>query len=206
MYDLKLILLLAISCLVSCHKDCIEYFSHEVHFYTTHEDYELKAAEFELVTEQALLKPEHQQGAVFTTVTEQYLVKPAYTQYKIADSVVFHLVANAESNSIQGLACYQFYDVQNFEEIAVPAEYKTRFREVLVQQGSGATVPAAYEILFRELLVADAQIIPTSQERSFRAINFRIPNTMTIQEYLNDQFAQQDIEDCIEGRSYRIIE
>lgn len=184
--------------------DVVGFKNYKVDFYSTHKNFEVQPATFEMITEQALLKPSHLEGVFFETATEQYLTKESYKLHQILDSMIIHLVADSETDSIAEVACYNFFEEIDFIEIEVPAEYKTRIIYLLAQQGTGAEIPATYEILNRRHVLSDSEIIPTTNEQNFNRIEFRIPEGQTIQEYLANQFGQQFILDCEEGNSFFI--
>jgi len=184
--------------------DPIDFKNYEVDFYSTHKNFVVQPATFEMVTEQFLIKPAHQEGALFEIISEQYLHKESYKRHQILDSTIIHLVANSETDSIAELACYYFFEEANFVEQDVPAEYKTVIKQNLVQQGTGAEIPAVYSIITSRRVVTDSEIITVSDEQAFNRIEFRIPAELTIQEYLANQFGQQSIVDCVEGNSYKI--
>lgn len=192
---------------VNCDEpNVIGFKNYEVDFYSTHKNFVIQPATFETVTEQALLKPAHQEGAFFETVTEQYLVKESFKRHQILDSMMIHLVANSETDSIAEIACYHFFDEVDFFEQEVPAEYQTRILYQLAQQGTGVEIPATYVTLTRRHVVTDSEIIATTEEQQFNRVEFRIPNDQTIREYLANQFGQQMIMECEEGNSYKIKE
>lgn len=175
-----------------------------VDFFSTHKDFKVQPVVFETVTEQALVRPAHQQGAFFELVTEQYLVKESHLRHKILDSTVIHIVANSEIDSVAEIVCYRFFDEDDILETEVPAEYATHNRYVVVQEGTGAEVPAEYTTLVRQHVVSDSQVLPTTTEQAFQSVNFRIPENNTIEAYLLTQFLQQSVEGCINGSSYRV--
>ncbi|MFK8008363.1 MAG: hypothetical protein AB8H03_18540 [Saprospiraceae bacterium] len=152
------------------------------------------------------MKPAHQEGAFFETITEQYLSKESFKRHQILDSMIIHLVANSETDSIAEVACYHFFEEANFIEQEVPAEYKTRISYQLAQQGTGAEIPATYMTLTRRHVMTDSKIIATTEEQLFNRLEFRIPEDQTIRDYLANQFGQQMIVDCEEGNSYKIQE
>ncbi len=180
--------------------------NYKVDFYATHKNFVVQPATFETVTEQALLKPAHQEGAFFETVTEQYLSKESFKRHQILDSMIIHLVANSETDSIAEVACYHFFEEADFVEIEVPAEYKTRITYQLAQQGTGVEIPATYMTLTRRHVMSDGEIVATTDEQQFKRIAFSIPKDQTMQEYLANQFSHQSIMECVEGNSYKIQE
>lgn len=187
-------------------QDEVFFKNYEVDFYSTHKDFVIQPATFETVTEQVQIKPAHLEGAFFETVTEQYLNKESYKRHQILDSMIIHLVANSETDSIAEIACYNFFEEADFVEQEVPAEYKTLVKQIIAQQGTGAEIPAIYSTITSRRVVTDSQIIPITDEQNFKRIEFRIPEDQTIQEYLANQFSQQSIMECEEGNSYNIHE
>ncbi len=185
-------------------EECTEYVDHEVDFFTAHRDFLLIPPVFEMVTEQVLKKPAHLEGATFEEVTEQVLSKSSYSVFQIWESHKMHLVVNAERDSIAEITCYNFFDEDNIIEEERPAEYRTRTAFVLVQEGTGPEVPAEYETLIKEVLNTPSHIVEIEEEQPFNRFTFRIPNHLTIRQYLDDQFAQQSIDHCQEGNGYRI--
>ncbi|MFK7772057.1 MAG: hypothetical protein AB8F94_07950 [Saprospiraceae bacterium] len=180
--------------------------NYEVDFYSTHKNFVVQPVIFETVTEQVLIKPAHLEGAFFETVTEQYLDKESYKRYQILDSMIIHLVANSETDSIAKIACYNFFEEVNFVEQEIPAEYRTLIKQIIAQQGTGAEIPAVYSTITSRRVMTNAQIIPITDDQQFNRVEFRIPDDQTIREYLANQFGQQMILDCEEGNSYKIHE
>ncbi len=204
----KLTFLVVLSCLIGisacCKKDSVEYQYYVVDFFTAHQDSEVKPAIFETITEQILVKEAYHLGATFETVTEQVLIKSAYTDWQISEQQDIHLVVNAETNTIGAISCFRFFDEADFIQIDVPAQYGSRTYQKVVVDGVGMERPAIYATRSYEKLISDTEIIERQGQRTLDRFEFRIPATMTIQEYLADQFAQQSIEQCEEGNSYRI--
>ncbi len=208
---------LVVICFASCLDDCptcpeceevtndLTYRIFTVDFFNSHKDFELRPAAFETVTEQVLVRPSHNLGATFTVSNETYLYKSAYTYLEIYESDTAHVVVNAEANTIDEIACFNFYNEANFKEIEIGAEYITREIQLVVTQGTGAEVPAEYATIQRKVLVSNAELIPTD-ERETTQVTFKIPADETIQAYLDVQFSQQGIPYCIEEEAYEVVE
>lgn len=190
-----------------CKNNCVSFSGdHSVAFYTTHPSVEIVPAEFETITEQYLVKDAHNVGATFETVTEQVLVSQAYTSYKAWDVTPLNIVNDAENNQIGNVDCYFFYSEEDIIMTELPAVYTTRSWQRLVENGMGDIVPAQYETNTWRRTVKDGSLIkPLVVDRSSVIMIFTIPDHLTMQEYLEKQFEQQDITDCIEGNSYQIL-
>lgn len=190
----------------SCKKDCQSFETYQVDFFADHEDYLLVEPVFETVTEQMLKREASKTGAKFKTVTEQVLSSDGYTKRSVSSTQEISIVVNAETNTIQNLSCHEFYDVDDFEEVEIPNIYASRTYEVVDIQGVGDDVPAQYETRTFQRLISDSQIIPLTSSRRHERITFTIPDHMTIEEYLNDQMAQQEILNCANNISYQVVE
>lgn len=182
------------------------YTSYGVDFYTSHKDFIARPTLWETVTEQYLSKEAHLEGALFETVTEQILVKESSKVYQIMDSTVFHIVTNSKTDFVTEVACYHFFDPDDFIEIDVPAEYRTITKLHVTQQGTGAEVPATYSTLTRRIIALPAELKPNPNPQTFKRVGFKIPEERSIQAHLGYSFTQHNLEHCIEGNSYRIVE
>ncbi|MFK7808057.1 MAG: hypothetical protein AB8F74_09685 [Saprospiraceae bacterium] len=186
---------------VEC-EPALEYEDHYVNFYTKHKEYLLQHAEYEMITEQALLKPAHKEGALFDIATEQRLFKEESNRVKLFESKVIHLVANTETDSIAEVECYRFFSEDEIIDEVIPAEYKTRYFYTLVQDGTGPDIPATYETLVFRIVSSPAQLLLNEGDQDPVRIRFRIPKNINIQNYLQNQFDLHGIENCVEGNAY----
>ncbi|NNF20825.1 MAG: hypothetical protein HKN67_02700 [Saprospiraceae bacterium] len=201
------IFLFLMTCVSSC-KKCEDFKDVCVDFYTTHPSLVLKEAVFEKRTELKLVREAHLSlGAKFETVTEQVLVYDNYTKYEIQDSTMIYLVVNSETDSIGVVQCYNFIDESQVNGIEIPRQYKSRNYQRVVDPGTGIEVPATYDSIVWYKRVEDSELKPVEGlPRQFETLCFRIPEEMTIRDYLLNQLATQQAEDCIETGSYRIRE
>lgn len=183
-----------------------DYTKYAVDFYTSHPSLSYKPVEFETVTEQILVKVTHQQGAILETVTEKFLVQAAYRYVELYDSQTVYLVTDAEANSVEALTCYNFYPADEIIDTIVAPQYQTIEREVLVQQGTGAVVPAEYQTIVKKVVRTPGELTEIdSTNRSVERIDFNVPSHFSMSAYLQDQLAQQDIENCLEENAYKIL-
>ena len=187
-----------------CHD--LKFKNYEVDFFNTHKDLVLIPATFDTVTETILVTEAHLEGAVFETVTEQILVKGSYTKFNLMDSTLVPIIINAEIDTFSEIVCYHFFEDSEFTILQVPAQYTTLVGQRVVQQGTGAEVPATYSTITKILLDTPSQIIETPADQKFQRVKFRIPEKRTIRGHLDYYFEQQSIENCREGKSYRILD
>jgi len=208
-FNFFLLIILLVNIFACKDDDChvsITYENHVVDFYNTHKDFDLIPAKFETVTEQYLWKETHQEGATFEILEEEFLLHEAYTIYHIMDSTVFHIVSNSKIDSVARIACYNFFEESDFVETEVPAEYITLTKRQVVEQGTGAQIPAIYRTHTSKRVNHDAIFRPSTTNRKFQRVVFKIPEGRTIRAHLGHSFEQHSIQDCAEGNSYKIHE
>lgn len=199
----------------SCHQEIFidedseiaqRYKNYEVDFFTSHMNFKIQEAVFETVTEQVFVKEAHRSGAIFETFTEQVLLKEAFSKIKTVEVHDMNLLVNAEMNMSDEIGCYHFLDPSEFTTVDFPAEYTTRIIETVVVDGNGPEIPAVYSSRQYKKLKTPFQITPLAEERIFLRVSFRIPYNISIEEYLADQFFENNLSNCLEGNSYRIVE
>ena len=208
-FNFVLLIILVVNIFSCKDDDCHavqNYTSYGVDFYTSHKDYIAIPTLWETVTEQYLSREAHLEGATFETVSEQILVKESSKVYQIMDSTVFHIVTNSKSDSVSEVVCYHFFDEADFVEIDIPAEYRTITKLQVLQQGTGPEIPATYSTLTRRVIVVPAELRPNTNLQTFKRVAFRIPEERSIRAHLGYSFDQHDMEHCVEGNSYRILE
>lgn len=189
----------------SCKKDCIEYVEYPVDFFICHPEFILESARFEEVTEQVLTKQAYRPiGVIFETVSEQVLLREEYTLIKIADRFQASIVTDAENLIIEEIDCHHFYEEPEFIFKEVPAEYVSRTYQRVFKDGTGELIPATYSTRSYFKLIKDAELIPKTNERSFKTVNFRIPDSSDLRSHVMKQLEQNNLDACIEGNSYRI--
>ena len=141
--SLNYIFLFVLLCIISCKKDCQSFETYKVDFFIDHEEFQIVEPIFETVTEQKLVKQaSYSTGTVFKTVTEEVLLQEGFTQRAIYDTQDISLVINAETNTIQNVSCYDFFDSDEFVEIEIPNTYTTRSYQVVDKEGTGIALPA----------------------------------------------------------------
>lgn len=201
---------LLILCCISCDKEDdeaivtpeISYVNYEVDFFRDHPDWHYLAPTFESVTEQTLVRPSYLEGAILQLITETVLVKEAYQVYHIQDSVRFSVVQDAENLIATEIACYEFWETDDLILLDIPAEYKTLYRQVVIQEGSGAEIPAEYSSVTKRILKTPATLLPREGTRAYQRVTFRIPDTLLIESFIPQQIPAGL--GCVAGRGYRI--
>ena len=189
----------------SCSSE-LEYYNSQVEFFTQHPDVAYLPAEFELVTEQVLVKAEHRAiGAVFETLQETHLVKDAHSIFEISDTSYLHIVIDAGRNTVAEVPCFNFKPLSEIERITVPTQYTTRTYQRTLDPGVGKLIPASYKTISYWRLVNDAKLVEGEAERESIIITVRVPYPYTTLGYLRDQFEQHGASSCSGETSFRII-
>ena len=75
----------------------------------------------------------------------------------------------------------------------------------LISQRTGMDRPAEYETILRKRLATNSEVLTVNRAQGFNRLAFRVPEEMTIREYLENQFSQQSITECEEGNAFRIV-
>ena len=121
-------------------------------------------AEFEVITEQVLLKEAYREGAQFETVTEQVLEKEGFKRYTISERSDISIVTDASTFLIEEIPCINFYAEANFEETDVPTTYRSRNWQRLFQDGTGTFHDTQYGTIEYSRLVTDAILEEVSSD------------------------------------------
>lgn len=222
-----LILILPIFCFWNCNLEgeddtcptcevCMECEEHEVlgykevdvDFFTSHPRWEAVQTEFEEVSEIVQVQREYNEGAILDTLTELVLIRGAYRYIEVSRQQNTHIVVDVESNTVGEVPCIHFYDDMEIIDTIVPAsEYMPVTKVFVVENGNGQYRPPVYREIKKYVVKSPAELNPVdSTQQTFDRITFTIPDTTTIQAYLEDQFAQQGIENCLEDNAYRVVE
>jgi len=138
------------------------WYEDEYEAYPARTTLEVSPAKFDTVTEQYLVKPAHNEGAVFEQVTEKVLVKEAHTKLEIVESKFLkterEIVIDELTNKTIKIENFEMANPPSVKEVAVPAEYKTLIRQKVIKNGTGAEIDSQYETYTQQVFSSSASV------------------------------------------------
>ena len=183
--------------------DQVTHVDYEVEFFEDHPDLTYNPPVFENTTQIVLVKEERNQNSTTETFIEQILVKEAYLEYLTYSEEEFDIVNNVEANTTANVNCRDYFDISQINPITRPAEFMSIEVRRVNQVGGGPILPAEYATFDLQKTISDGELIEQANpNRGSNIVTFRIPSDVNINDYIESQFDELIINDCINGNGY----
>lgn len=204
-HSFSIYLLSLLILLFSCGEKEVVYVDYEVNFFKDSPYFIYTPPTFETVTEEILVREQHNQGATFTDVSTQVLASDGWNSKKVGEESTIEMITDLELNTVQSVTCRDFFQVVELVNEPIPAQYTTITHQEVLVNGTGVNVDARYTTRSYSKLVTDAKYEPIPNTNPIsNTITFRLPADRPVADYIQDNFMDMIQADCIESVGFSI--